>query len=450
MPKRQMKKRQNAKQKLAKTPNGMQNINMYRPRLTDNILARKLKGKGAVLIQGPKWCGKTTTAEQMSKSILYMSKPEDVKANLMAADIQPSKLLEGKTPRLIDEWQIAPKLWDAVRFEVDHRNKTGQFILTGSAVPPDNDEIFHTGTGRFAWIKMRPMTLFESGESTGEISLKELFKQPEKILAQNKLDDLSKLAFLICRGGWPGAIDMEDDIALEQAFDYFDAIVNSDISRVDNVQRDSERAKRLMKSYARHQGTQIANTVIRDDILANDAESLTEDTVYAYTNALRKIFVIEDMPAWNPNLRSKTAIRTSDTRYFIDPSIATASLGLGPEDLIKDLNTMGLFFETLCVRDLRVYAESLDGQVYHYRDKSGLECDTVIHLRNGSFGLIEIKLGGDTLIEEGAQNLKKFSAKIDTKKMKEPSFLMVLTGTGKFAYRREDGVYVVPVGCLRD
>lgn len=423
---------------------------MYRPRLADNILARKLKGKGAVLIQGPKWCGKTTTAEQMAKSILYMSKPEDVKANLVAADIQPSTLLEGKTPRLIDEWQIAPKLWDAVRFEVDHRNKQGQFILTGSAVPPDNDEIFHTGTGRFAWIKMRPMTLFESGESTGEISLKELFKQPKQILAQNKLDDLSRLAFLICRGGWPGALDMEDDIALEQAFDYFDAIVNSDISRVDNVQRDSERAKRLMKSYARHQGSQTTNTVIRDDILVNDAETLNEDTVYAYTNALRKIFVIEDMPAWNPNLRSKTAIRTSDTRYFIDPSIATASLGLGPEDLIKDLNTMGLFFETLCVRDLRVYAESLDGQVYHYRDKSGLECDTVIHLRNGSFGLIEIKLGGDTLIEEGAQNLKKFSAKIDTKKMKEPSFLMVLTGTGKFAYRREDGVYVVPVGCLRD
>ena len=423
---------------------------MYRPRLADNILARKLKGKGAVLIQGPKWCGKTTTAEQMAKSILYMSKPEDVRANLVAADIQPSKLLEGKTPRLIDEWQIAPKLWDAVRFEVDHRNKQGQFILTGSAVPPDNDEIYHTGTGRFAWIKMRPMTLFESGESTGEISLKELFKQPKEILAQNKLDDLNKLAFLICRGGWPGALGIEDAIALEQAFDYFDAIVNSDISRVDNVQRDSERAKRLMKSYARHQGSQTANTVIRDDILANDAESLTEDTVYAYTNALRKIFVIEDMPAWNPNLRSKTAIRTSDTRYFIDPSIATASLGLGPDDLVKDLNTMGLFFETLCVRDLRVYAESLDGQVYHYRDKSGLECDTVIHLRNGSFGLIEIKLGGDTLIEEGAQNLKKFSAKIDTKKMKDPSFLMVLTGTGKFAYRRDDGVYVVPVGCLRD
>ena len=422
----------------------------YRPRLADKTLERKLKGKGAVLIQGPKWCGKTTTAEQRAKSILYISNPEDVKSNLVAVDINPSKLLEGDTPRLIDEWQIAPKLWDAVRFEVDHRKEMGQFILTGSAVPPDDDELFHTGTGRFAWIKMRPMSLFESGESTGEISLRTLFEQPEQILAENKTYDIDKLAFLICRGGWPRAIDMESEIALDQAFDYFDAIVNTDISRVDNVMRNSERAKKLMKSYARHQGTQTPYTVLRDDILANDSRSLTEDTVYSYTNALRKIFVIEDMPAWNPNLRSKTAIRTSDTRYFTDPSIATASLGLGPNDLVKDLNTMGLFFETMCVRDLRVYAESLDGEVYHYRDKSGLECDTVIHLRNGSFGLIEIKLGGDHLIEEGVENLKAFSAKIDTKKMKEPAFMMVLTGTGKYAYRRKDGVYVVPVGCLRD
>lgn len=422
----------------------------YRPRLADKTLERKLKGKGAVLIQGPKWCGKTTTAEQRAKSILYISNPEDVKSNLVAVDINPSKLLEGDTPRLIDEWQIAPKLWDAVRFEVDHRKEMGQFILTGSAVPPDDDELFHTGTGRFAWIKMRPMSLFESGESTGEISLRALFQQPEQILAENKTDDIDKLAFLICRGGWPRAIDMESEIALDQAFDYFDAIVNTDISRVDNVMRNSERAKKLMKSYARHQGTQTPYTVLRDDILANDSRSLTEDTVYSYTNALRKIFVIEDMPAWNPNLRSKTAIRTSDTRYFTDPSIATASLGLRPNDLVKDLNTMGLFFETMCVRDLRVYAESLDGEVYHYRDKSGLECDTVIHLRNGSFGLIEIKLGGDHLIEEGVENLKAFSAKIDTKKMKEPAFMMVLTGTGKYAYRRKDGVYVVPVGCLRD
>ena len=422
----------------------------YKPRLADKTLQRKLKGKGAVLIQGPKWCGKTTTAEQMAKSILYMSKPDDVKSNLIAADINPSKLLEGDIPRLIDEWQIAPKLWDAVRFEVDHRKGMGQFILTGSAVPPDDDEIFHTGTGRFAWIKMRPMSLFESGESSGEISLKAMFDQPEQILAENIIDDIDKLAFLICRGGWPGAIDMEDEIALDQAFDYYDAVVNTDISRVDNVKRDSERAKRLMKSYARHQGTQTAYTALRDDILANDAENLTEDTVYSYTNALRKIFVIEDMPAWNPNLRSKTAIRTSDTRYFTDPSIATASLGLGPNDLVKDLNKMGLFFETMCIRDLRVYAESIDGEVYHYRDKTGLECDAVIHLRNGSFGLIEIKLGGDHLIEEGAENLKKFSKKIDTSKMKAPAFMMVLTGTGKYAYRREDGVYVVPVGCLKD
>lgn len=421
----------------------------YKPRITDILIERKLRGKGALLIEGPKWCGKTTTAEQFSKSILYMSKPEDVSSNLMMADINPSKLLEGETPRLIDEWQIAPKLWDAVRFEVDHRENYGHFILTGSAVPPKTDEIFHTGTGRFAWIKMRPMSLYESGESTGEVSLKEMFNQPQQLSATNKLN-IDDLAFLICRGGWPEAVNMDKDVALDQAFDYYNAIVNTDISRVDDVKRDPERAKRLMKSYARNQGSQTAYTVIRDDIAANDSELITDDTVYAYTNALRKIFVIEDMPAWNPNLRSKTAIRTSDTRYFIDSSIATASLGLGPEDLIKDLNTMGLFFETMCVRDLRVYAEIIDGEVYHYRDKSGLECDTVIHLRNGSFGLIEIKLGGDKLIEEGAENLKTFSNKIDTNKMKAPSFLMVLTGTGNFAYRREDGVYVVPIGCLKN
>lgn len=421
----------------------------YKSRITDALIERKLKGKGAILIEGPKWCGKTTTAEQFAKSILYMSKPEDVQSNLMMAEIDPSKLLKGETPRLIDEWQIAPKLWDAVRFEVDHRDNMGHFILTGSAVPPKNDEIFHTGTGRFAWIKMRPMSLFESLESTGEVSLRELFNQPSQLNGENKLA-IDDLAFLICRGGWPGAIDMDKDIALDQAFDYYTAIVNTDISRADNVKRDPERTKRLMRSYARNQGAQTAYTVIRDDIVANDSESLTEDTVYAYTNALRKIFVIEDMPAWNPNIRSKTAIRTSDTRYFIDPSIATASLGLGPEELIKDLNTMGLFFETMCVRDLRVYAESIDGQVYHYRDKSGLECDTVIHLRNGSFGLIEIKLGGDKLIEEGAETLKAFRDKIDTTKMKTPSFLMILTGTGRYAYRREDGVYVVPIGCLKN
>ena len=237
---------------------------------------------------------------------------------------------------------------------------------------------------------------------------------------------------------------------MEQAFDYFDAVVKSDISRVDEVKRNPERVRRLMRSYARHQGTQASLTVIHKDIAANDAGSLQEDTVFSYINALKKIFVVEDMSAWNPNLRSRTSIRTSDTRYYVDPSIGTAALGLGPKDLMSDLKTFGLFFETLCVRDLRVFADALDGNVYHYRDKSGQECDAVIHLRNGSYGLIEIKLGGDELIGEGVSALKSFQNKIDTDKMKAPAFLMVLTATGQYAYRRKDGVYVVPIGCLKD
>lgn len=421
----------------------------YRPRITDALIARKLKGKGAILIQGPKWCGKTTSARQFAKSIIYMAQPDHVKENLLLADISPKNLLEGKAPRLIDEWQIAPKLWDAVRFEVDERSQPGQFILTGSAVPPPTNEIMHTGTGRFAWIKMRTMSLFESGESTGEISLGGLFKKPESIFAENRLD-IDMLSFLICRGGWPAAIDLEHDVALDQAFDYFDAIVNSDISRVDGIKRDSEMAKRIMRSYSRHQGSQATNAMINDDVKGNDSQGISNDTLYSYLSSLKKIFVIDDINAWNPNLRSKTAVRTSDTRYFSDPSIATASLGLGPNDLIKDLNSMGLFFETMGIRDLRVYAESLDGEVYHYRDRSGLECDAVIHLRNGSYGLVEIKLGGDLLIEEGSRKLKKLSNIIDTERMNAPSFLMVLTGVGRYAYRRPDGVYIVPIGCLKN
>ena len=263
-------------------------------------------------------------------------------------------------------------------------------------------------------------------------------------------NDIEKLAFLICRGGWPGAIDLKEKAALQQAFDYYDGVVKSDINRADGNNKNEERVKRIMRSFSRNQGSQVANTVIAGDILANDSTSINEDTVHTYIDALKKIFVIEDMSAWNPNLRSKSAIRTSDTRYYVDPSIAVASLGVGPDDLINDLNTYGLFFETLCVRDLRVFAESLDGSVYHYRDNTGLECDAVVHLRNGKYGLIEIKLGGDTLINEGAENLKKLAEKIDTTKMKNPSFLMVLTGVGQYAYKREDGVLVVPIGCLRN
>lgn len=421
----------------------------YKKRITDELIKRKLKGKGAVLVEGPKWCGKTTSSEVLSNSVLYMSQPDSVKQNLQLVDINPSLLLEGDVPRLIDEWQIAPKLWDAVRYEVDHRNEEGQFILTGSAVPADFNAMQHTGTGRFAWILMRPMSLFESKESNGRVSLAELFQTPEKIAAINDLD-LKKIAFLVCRGGWPRATFLEEEIALEQAYDYYDAIVNQDISRVDGVKRDAERVKTLMRSYARNQGAQISNSMLKADMQVNDVDTLDEDTVMSYVNALKKIFVIEDMPAWNPNLRSKTAIRTSDTRYFIDPSIAVAALGLGPNDLIQDLETFGLLFETMCIRDLRVYADALAGSVYHYRDKSGLECDAVVHLRNGSYGLVEIKLGGDEAIEHGAKTLKTLEKKIDTDKMKSPSFLMVLTAVGSYAYRREDGVYVVPIGCLKD
>jgi len=424
-------------------------MKIYKKRIADDILKRKLEGKGAVLIEGPKWCGKTTTAEQVAASVLYMDDPEKKAQNVTMAELSPKRLLAGETPRLIDEWQLAPKLWDAIRFEVDHRGEMGQFVLTGSAVPADTKEIAHTGTGRFTWLTMRPMSLYESGDSTGQVSLRELFQGADDVVGESDID-LDRLAFLTCRGGWPQAIDMRDEIALDQAIDYYDAVVNSDINRADGVQKNPERVKRLMRSYARNQGTQIANTVIAEDVSGSGVISMSDETTAQYIDALRKIFVVEDMPAWNPNLRSKAAIRTLDTRYFVDPSIAAAALGIGPEDLLNDLNTFGFIFETLGVRDLRVFADALNGTVYHYRDKDGLECDAVVHLRNGAYGLIEIKLGGDRLIEEGAKSLLTLSGKLDTAKMKQPSFLMVLTGTGDYAYRRTDGVFVVPIGCLKD
>lgn len=420
----------------------------YRPRIVDEILKDKLEAKGAVLIEGPKWCGKTTTALQVAGSVLRMDEPSRRDANIQMAEIEPERLLNGETPRLIDEWQIAPKLWDAARYEVDVRGEEGQFIFTGSAVPVESQEIAHSGTGRFTWLTMRTMSLFESGESSGEVSLAELFNAPEKISGTNDYN-INKLSFLICRGGWPHAVGMSEKPALTQALDYYDAVVRSDINRADGVNKNPERVKKLMRSFARNQGAQIAYTTLRDDIQANDIESLSEDTVASYINALKKIFVIEDMPAWNPNLRSKTSIRSTDTRYYTDPSIATAALGIGPADLGNDLNTLGLLFETMCVRDLRVYAEPLGGDVLHYRDSSGLECDTVIHLRNGRYGLAEIKLGGQKLIEEGAENLKKLAEKIDTTKMPDPSFMMIIVGVGDYAYRRKDGIYIVPIGCLK-
>jgi len=427
----------------------MADLTTYRPRIADRILERKLKGKGAVLIEGAKWCGKTTTAEQQSRSILYMSEPGKLQQNIQLATLNPMLLLKGENPRLIDEWQITPQLWDSIRFDADHRHQLGLYILTGSCVPPDMSEVIHSGTGRFAWMKMRPMSLWESGESSGDVSMTNLFDGSYDVAGISSID-LERMAFITCRGGWPLAIDMSDEIALDQAFDYLDAVEKRDIQKVDGISRDPTRVHRLLRSYARHQGAQASNSAIRADLTDNEGDSLDVDTVASYIKALKMIFVIEDVEAWNPNLRSKTAIRSSDTRYFTDPSIATAALGIGPADLISDLNTFGLIFETLCMRDLRVYTEALNGNIYHYRDKNGLECDAVAHLRDGRYGLIEIKLGGDKLIDEGAKTLKKLADLIDTRKMKKPSFMMVLTATGNYAFRREDDVLVVPIGCLKD
>ena len=427
-------------------------MSIYRRRVIDNLLKKKLQAKGAVLIEGPKWCGKTTTAEEIAASKIMLART-DVKnnfKNLLEMDMDVA--LAGDTPMLIDEWQTVPKLWDAVRCTIDKRRLMGQFILTGSAVP-DRDaerEREHSGTGRFAWLTMRPMTLYESGESNGRVSLADLFDSHEKIVEKSELS-LQDIAFLICRGGWPMAVGLSPEVALEQAFDYYDAVTKEDITKVDGVKRTSERAQRLMRAYARHQGTQASLSTLKEDLRNNDTNTLNEDTISSYIDAMRKIFVVEDMPAWNPNLRSKTAIRTADTRYFVDPSIATAALGLGPANLINDLNTMGFLFETMCVRDLRVFAEALNGKVYHYRDKSGLECDAVVHLRDGRYGLVEIKLGGESLTNEGAKTLNALEHHIDTDRMNAPSFKMILTATGDYAYRRpSDGIYVVPIGCLKD
>lgn len=422
----------------------------YSKRIADRILAERLEGAGAVLVEGAKWCGKTTTCEQIAKSVLYMGDPDSRKRNLQLAEINVSQLLNGDEPRLIDEWQEYPRFWDAVRFRVDHSKGFGHFILTGSSVPPDKADISHTGTGRISRMTMRPMTLWESGDSSGNVSLSELLGGGELPAGECMGLGLERVAFLICRGGWPQTIRQREKIALMRAFDYYGDVVNSDISRVDKVPREPDRVMRLMRSYARLQGTQANMTAIRLDMKEHDKRTLDEDTIYSYVNALKKIFVVENMPAWSPNLMSKTVVRTSDTRYFSDPSVAAAALGFGPGDLMNDLRSFGRLFEVLAVRDLRVYADASFGSVCHYLDKSGLECDAIVHLRNGTYGLVEIKLGGETLVNEGASTLNALARIVDTTKMKAPSFKMVLTAVGDVVYRRkEDGVIVCPISALR-
>ena len=416
----------------------------YLNRIVDAELGAHLEAFGAVLIEGPKWCGKTRTAMEHAASAIYLQDINKRKDYHKIADAAPSALLEGKTPRLIDEWQTIPVLWDGVRFEVDRRKEAGQFILTGSAVPMDK-AVLHTGTGRISRLIMRPMTLFESLESNGSVSLGSLFNG-EDIKGTSSLT-IEKLAFALVRGGWPASVGVKESIALRRAREYVRAVINTDISRVDGVEKNPERVRKLMRSLARNTSTMAKLTTIKSDIAAAD-ETISDNTIASYMNALRRIFVIEDVLAWSPDMRSKTALRTSSKRHFVDPSIAAALLHISPKSLLTDFNTFGLLFESLCMRDLRVYAQALDGEVFHYHDKNDLEADAIVELYDGRWGAVEVKMGADE-IEEAAKNLMKLKEKIDADSMGDPSFLMVITA-GEYAYRRKDGVYVVPIGCLRN
>lgn len=416
----------------------------YLPRICDQLLLDKLEATGAVLIEGAKWCGKTSTASQHSASKLYLQDPDMAAKYAAAIDAMPSVLLEGKTPRLLDEWQMYPVLWDAVRFAVDQRQEVGQFILTGSAVPQDGITM-HTGTGRIARLLMRPMSLFESGDSNGRISLQELFEGKTDISAMSSLT-IGQIAYLICRGGWPMSIKLNEKASLEVAYTYLDAVVNDDVQRVDASTKNPDRMRIFLRSLARNITTLATAKTIIDDVNSNEI-SMTDKTYSSYMNVLKRIFVVEDVPAWQPSLRSKTAMRTANKRQFVDPSIGIAALSAAPSDLTKDFETFGLFFESLCTRDLRIYAQANNGDILHFRDRSGLEADMIIRLRNGKWAAVEVKLGSRQ-IDEAAANLITLKNKVDTSKLGEPSFLMVLTG-GEFAYCRKDGVLVIPIGCLK-
>jgi hypothetical protein len=427
------------------------NINMvikmskYLNRIMDKVLKYELEAFGAVLITGPKWCGKTTTAKQVAKSVLYMQDPDRKESYLTLAGIQPSILLEGEKPRLIDEWQMAPQLWDAVRFDVDNQNKTGLYILTGSTIV-DESKISHSGAGRISRVKMRPMSLFESLSSNGSVSLRYLFDGQHDLSGISDLN-IEDLADLIVRGGWPGNIEKSLKAAMRSVEGYCDIIATSEIQTIDGIKRSEENTRSILRSLARLTSSTAPDATILSDVKENHS-SIHRNTLSDYLDALNKLFVIEDLPAWSPKLRSKTIIRTSNKRHLIDPAIAASMLKASPTDLIYDMNTFGLLFESLVIRDLRVYAQGIGGLVFHYRDNTGLEADAVIHLNDGRWGLVEVKLG-DHLIDEAAENLMKLKERIDTNRINEPSFLMIVTGTG-YAYKRKDGILVVPIGCLKN
>lgn len=422
----------------------------YKKRVVDEILDFYLESMGAVLIEGPKWCGKTRTGEEHAKSVVKLQDPDNVDKYRAAIKAKPSILLEGPTPRLIDEWQDFPILWNAVRHLVDERGEDGQFILTGSAVPCEEkkDKIppRHTGTGRIVRMRMRPMSLWESGESTGEISLSALFDGAGEVSGRSSIG-VNEIAHLVCRGGWPQAVLAKTPrAAYMKSSSYVDEVVHEDVHRVDGVEHNPDRVRNLLKSLARNISTMATNKTILQDLKANDS-SISEKTLSSYLNALRKIFLVEDVPAWSPSLKSRLAIRSAMKRQFVDPSVATAVLGATPRRLLNDFRSFGSFFESLCVRDVRVYAQTLDGEVRHYRDQTGLEADMIVALKDGRWSAIEVKLGaGD--IDSAAEGLKKLRAKVDVGRMGHPSFLMILTGTD-LGYTRDDGVVVCPLGCLR-
>lgn len=424
----------------------------YYPRVVDELLEFRLRTCGAVVIKGPKWCGKSTTAGQVAGSAVYLQDRQTREQNMALAKNAPGLFLEGDVPRLIDEWQDVAFIWDQVRYEVDRRQANGQFILTGSATPlsDDGDEppYEHSGVGRIVPLVMRPMTLFESKDGSGGVSLGRLFEGKGLSPSRSGLA-LQDYAYLTCRGGWPRVVALDAaDECLEQAYNFYEGLVNEDINRMFKRRRDPERLRAFMRTYARAVASETPVSELRRDMEANEGAGFDEATLSTYLTALERLYVVEELSAWNPNLRSKTAVRTTNTRHFVDPSIACASLGLGPGDLLADLKTFGLLFESLCVRDLRVYAEALRGQLRHYRDSNGREVDAVVHLRDGRWAAIEVKLTSQESIDQGAAHLRALAEDIDVTKMKAPSFLMVLTAT-EYAYCREDGVYVVPLGCLK-
>jgi hypothetical protein len=421
--------------------------NTYLPRLIEKPITESMKTNGCIVIEGPKWCGKSTTSERFAKSVIKLQKPATYKQYRILADIGDDNLLSGEKPVLFDEWQKIPELWDYVRNYIDETSGKGLFILTGSAKPIEDKER-HSGIGRMKKIIMRTMSLWESNESSGEVSLRDLFDNTKNISGKNRFQ-LKDIAHIICRGGFPSAVTEKDkNISLNYAKDYVNTLVSTDITSVDDIKRNPKRARAILKSYARNISTPAKMTTILKDVESSiDTQDIR--TINSYIDAFSKLFVIDETESWTPKLRSKTAIRTTSTKHFVDPSIATAILDANPNDLIQDLNTFGLLFENLVIRDLKIYTQSLDGNVYNYRDKSGLEADAVIHLNDGRWGLIEIKLGGETLINEGALTLIKLKEVIDQDKMNKPAFLAIITATDSFEYKREDGIYVIPIACLK-